>query len=597
MPRKCVCTNPNCDKDVERFAFALAKHWSNDALKSIISSLRPKADRDEVEKYFLRATTRRDGVRVSSRHFFWHTLAWSQGDRPKLVFKDGAHVRPTYLLHSNRPTYAGEPIVDPARLECISPRETRLRMKAPARAPLSEISNLNEDDVRATQAGVRVGIKRRRSAPAATCSHDRAQNTCLNSFEQGRPAEETCRVQDGTIQKLRCEKLKLSEALREERQRADDACEDVRLLTEQLKRVQEEMRDQDREDSLVTMRHLRATRASDEHIKALTGWPSLKTFDALWRFVNAGDRNATQNLPIVKRKPRGDSTSAPGSHGTVVPRKKSFEWEDVFLAWWMRAKMDLTAEQLAYFVGIRKSTLTRALHQMTSFLTVFIRAYGGDPIDPECIQMTTGEDWKQAYGQKPYEIIDVTEVPMETPDDPYMQRLFYSHCKKRYVCKFLGACHPNCLAAFCSVGFPGSIFDNEICFAGDEHPMLNHAVHRSSIRRRTFTTANGQNEVVPETIAADRGFCEGLNRQFEQDGFRLVHPTFSRGKNVAFSKEDVLDTRAQACRRVLIENAFGRVKTIWKRMRGPIAISKLKSVHMEWPIIFFLALDLQAPLR
>ena len=108
---------------------------------------------------------------------------------------------------------------------------------------------------------------------------------------------------------------------------------------------------------------------------------------------------------------------------------------------------------------------------MRSFLTVFISAYGGEPIDPEWIQMTTGEYWKQAYGQKPYVIIDVTEVPMETPDDTFMQRLFYSHYKKRYVCKFLGACQPNCLAAFCSVGFPGSIFDNEICFAGDDHPM------------------------------------------------------------------------------------------------------------------------------
>jgi hypothetical protein len=44
--------------------------------------------------------------------------------------------------------------------------------------------------------------------------------------------------------------------------------------------------------------------------------------------------------------------------------------------------MDLSVDQLAYFVGIHKSTLTRALKQMTSFLTVFIRAYGGDPIDP-----------------------------------------------------------------------------------------------------------------------------------------------------------------------------------------------------------------------
>ena len=89
-PRKCVCTNPSCDKDVERFAFALGRHWRDDALKSLVSSLRPGADADDVEKYFLRAMTKPDAVQVCSRHFFWHTLAWSRGDRPKLVFKDGA---------------------------------------------------------------------------------------------------------------------------------------------------------------------------------------------------------------------------------------------------------------------------------------------------------------------------------------------------------------------------------------------------------------------------------------------------------------------------------------------------------------------------
>ena len=52
MTRKCVCTNPNCDKVVERFAFALGRHWKDDAFKSILSSLRPKADRDNIEKYF-----------------------------------------------------------------------------------------------------------------------------------------------------------------------------------------------------------------------------------------------------------------------------------------------------------------------------------------------------------------------------------------------------------------------------------------------------------------------------------------------------------------------------------------------------------------
>lgn len=36
--------------------------------------------------------------------------------------------------------------------------------------------------------------------------------------------------------------------------------------------------------------------------------------------------------------------SVMGLYGMVVLWKKSFKWEDVFLVWWMRAKMDLIAD-------------------------------------------------------------------------------------------------------------------------------------------------------------------------------------------------------------------------------------------------------------
>ena len=52
-----------------RFSFALGRHWKDDVLRSILFSLRPKADRDDIEKYFLRAITKFDPVRASSRHF------------------------------------------------------------------------------------------------------------------------------------------------------------------------------------------------------------------------------------------------------------------------------------------------------------------------------------------------------------------------------------------------------------------------------------------------------------------------------------------------------------------------------------------------
>lgn len=108
---------------------------------------------------------------------------------------------------------------------------------------------------------------------------------------------------------------------------------------------------------------------------------------------------------------------------------------------------------------------------------VFICVYGGDLIDFEWIQMIIGEDWKEVYGQKFYEIIDVIEVFMEILDDLYMQCLFYSYYKKCYVCKFFGVCYLNCFVVFCLVGFFGFIFDNEICFVGKDYLMFNYVVY------------------------------------------------------------------------------------------------------------------------
>ena len=597
MPRACVCTNSSCDKDVSRFAFALASYWEGDALRKAIKELRPNESDSAREEVYEKAIKTATNVRVSSRHFYWHDLDWSGGGTPHLVFKGDTPPRPRYLLHSDRPTVAGEKIVDPSRKETVDLQESRIRPGPRTGRPLEDLTNLNSDDVSAGSARVPMGLKRRRSAPAVGWPRGELENAFGIPFERVRDDDEWYRELERKIQKLRYENSELKTKLRVESQRASDARDEVNTLNAVIKQIRNTTGGASAARKHITMQGLRTSGIDDDHMRALTGWPTLKIFESLWRFVNAGELDATQSLRIPSKTSKGDSTSACFQSRAVAPRKKSFRWEDVFLAWWMRAKMDLTIDQLTFLVGVRKATLTRALQQMTSYLTVFLHAYAGETINPEWIEATTSGEWKKAYGQIPYEIIDATEVPVETPDDPYMQRLFYSHYKHRYVCKFLGACHPNGLAAFCSLGFPGSIFDNEICFAGEDHPMLNHAAHRASIPRRMTTLSNGESIVVPETIAADRGFCEGLNRQFERDAFRLVHPAFSRGQNVSFSKEDILNTRQQASRRVIIENAFGRVKSTWKRMRGPVAISKLKSVHLEWRIIFFLALDLQAPLR
>ena len=49
-------------------------------------------------------------------------------------------------------------------------------------------------------------------------------------------------------------------------------------------------------------------------------------------------------------------------------------------------------------------------------------------------------------------------------------------------------------------------------FALLQRITLNHAVHRASVRRRTFTDEKTKSIVVLNTSVADRGFCEGLNR-------------------------------------------------------------------------------------
>ena len=128
--------------------------------------------------------------------------------------------------------------------------------------------------------------------------------------------------------------------------------------------------------------------------------------------------------------------------------------------------MNLTLGQLSPLFGVSAATLSRALTVMTLYLRRFVYAYKSSPCAPDFVERTTPLHWRFAYAQIPYEISDVTEVPMEIPDDPFLKKLFYSHYTKRYVYKHFAGVHPNGLAAFCSEGFVGSIFDTEICDAG-----------------------------------------------------------------------------------------------------------------------------------
>ena len=83
--------------------------------------------------------------------------------------------------------------------------------------------------------------------------------------------------------------------------------------------------------------------------------------------------------------------------------------------------------------------------------------------------------------------------------------------------------------------------------------------HLYAIERRFHSDG----DIIPETIGADRGFCEGFRGAVEKKNFRLVTPAFKRGRSVhgeqmAFSLEDSKKTREQASRRVIIENARSR---------------------------------------
>lgn len=131
-------------------------------------------------------------------------------------------------------------------------------------------------------------------------------------------------------------------------------------------------------------------------------------------------------------------------------------------------------------------------------------------------------------------VLDCTEFRIERSKDPIVQQTTYSNYYGTNTLKVLVGCTEN----------------GQVCFVSD--------AYGGSITDRKITESSGILNLVEETdfILADRGF--DISDLLEDKGVVLNIPPFKRNKQL--TEEEIIQTRAIANRRIIIENIIGSAK-------------------------------------
>lgn len=171
------------------------------------------------------------------------------------------------------------------------------------------------------------------------------------------------------------------------------------------------------------------------------------------------------------------------------------------------------------------------------------------------------EDFKKKF---PFTriILDATEIAIEKPKDPTLQRATFSHYKNRNTLKVMVGMSPGGMITYISPAYGGATSDRQIIARSDLFQKLEKG----------------------DSIMADRG----LNVQdlFAPYGVQVNIPTFMKGKNQLPGLVVKRDRRI-ASKRVHIERIIGLGKT-FKILSSPLKACKIKFGSEIVFVCFFL---------
>ena len=154
-----------------------------------------------------------------------------------------------------------------------------------------------------------------------------------------------------------------------------------------------------------------------------------------------------------------------------------------------------------------------------------------------------------------FDIIDGSEIFIETPNDLHIQSSTWSSYKHHNTAKFLIACTPNGVISYISPVYVGGISDVELTRVSG-----------------FLKTLEGKNDI---SIMADRGFT--IKDQLSELGVQLNIPPFLDGRT-QLPPDDVKKGRAIASLRIHVERAIGRIKQ-FAILKGKFPLSMIRLLN------------------
>ncbi len=221
---------------------------------------------------------------------------------------------------------------------------------------------------------------------------------------------------------------------------------------------------------------------------------------------------------------------------------------DQLLLFFMKLRLALPHQDLAYRFGIHMTKVTRVFHCLLDITSRELNRLIHWP-DRGIIRRTLPECFKKQYCRTTC-IIDCSEVFIERPTSLFARAQTYSNYKSHNTVKFLVAISPTGAVIFVSKCWGGRVSDRHL------------TAHSGFLDRLQYG----------DLVLADRGF--DIAEDFALHGAALAIPPFTKGKG-QLSQTEVETSRALSRVRIHVERAIGRMKH-YRILQSTLPISLIK---------------------
>ena len=265
----------------------------------------------------------------------------------------------------------------------------------------------------------------------------------------------------------------------------------------------------------------------DDLVRFYTGLPSAQAFQCLYcsldEYFSAGLIRSGSTWDGEGDRPGGNKVQS------IISLR-----DQLFLTL-IRLRLGAPLADLANRFQVHQSTVSRIFNTMVDLLYRFFETIK-DELWPSrrVIDENMPEEFRRMYPSTRC-VIDCTELPIEKPTDPILQRVTWSSYKNRNTLKALVAITPDGCLSFVSELYGGSVSDREI----------------------TQTCGFLEKLEPGDSVMADKGFTIG--DLLEGKGVSLNIPPFLSKKD-QLSAAEVVKTRRIAKLRIHVERQMERIK-------------------------------------